>query len=314
MLALKVRKAFPFKEPDFAAFWSDTEASVYAWEKATVQEALNDAGLNYRAQVVPETFVRPQGKDGLRLVPMLDGFEGQFWKNGFPQVSRWWPAQPSAYEWANFARVCGMAPDAAEAAAESTSLEFLEKPWTEGELSFNDLSAVLQSRKVMAIAATAIACPFLMLGTEIAITSIAEGSVRQNIASLSQANQAIRRDRAAAYDNLDAIEEFIQVDAYPPQINVLARAMAIFAEAGSLRILSWSFDRGNLEIIARGGGQQIDPTTFITAFERDELFENVGGTLVGPERDLQLRLAVTTRQAANAAKVETAAKTESAAK
>jgi hypothetical protein len=291
-LDLHVRKSFPFKDPEFAAFWNGAEATVYAWDRASIHAALEDAGVPRSTQVLPETFVRDRGNNGTRVVAMLEGFEGQVWKNGFLTASRWWPTPPGEDEWSMFLRSTGIAPSGVHTQRQPLALPVLERPWTEGTFSIDDLFQVLQTRRAAAIIVTAALCPFILVGTSIAVMSMAEANVRADIAALAEANKGIRADRAAAFKNLEAIEVFLALNTYPAHVSALNTALTLLGPSG-VRIVSWSFDRGNLEIIVRGA-QELDPTAYITMFERDETFEGVGGTLVGQDRDLQLRMSLTT--------------------
>jgi|GEM_PF-2798862 len=290
-LDLMVRKAFPYKNPQFAAAWKGNQASVYAWDGTMVHEAQIAAGAPRQIAVVPETFIRAQGADGARLCRMLDGVEGQYWNGGFLQASRWWPATPNAGEWLRFLRAIGATPDAGETEPGVIDAPVLERPWTEGTFSFEDWSSLLQSRRAMAVAAAAAVCPFVFLGGQIAVLSITERGLQAERAELDKANRSIRADRAKAYENLDAIEELSRLDEYPAQVQILSTAMTLLTNTGAPRVLSWSYDRGNLELVLRGN-QDLDPTAFITLFERDSHFENASGTLIGQDRDLQLRMNV----------------------
>lgn len=291
---LQVRKAFPLREPAFAAYWRGNEATVYAWDKAGVAQALEEAGLPAGTQVVPETFMRPRGADGVRIAAMLDGFEGQYWANGFLRASRWWPRLPSGGEWGIFMRSLGIAPEAQATPVVPSEQEFLERPWTEGTFSLDDWSSLLQSRRVVVAAATAAVCPFVLLGAHMAVLSVTESTVRAELAKLDAANRGIRQERAEAYRNLDAVEDYLKLDTYPPHVQVLNTAITLLANTGAPRIVSWNYDRGNLEIIARSD-HDLDPTAYIKLFETDDAFENVSGTFVGQERDLQLRMTVAPR-------------------
>ena len=292
-LDLHVRKSFPFKDPDFAAFWRGPDATVYAWDKAPIRAALDEAGVPRSTQVMPETFVRERGSDGARVVEMLEGFEGQVWKDGFLAASRWWPRPPVDEEWTMFLRSTGIAPSGENTTRMPQNYPLLERPWTEGAFSIDEFIQTLQTRRVAAIIATAALGPFVLAGTSIGVMSMAEANVRANISALAEANKGIRLDRAAAYTNLEAIEVFQTLDTYPAHVAALSNALTLLQPFGA-RVVSWSFDRGNLEIILRGSNE-LDPTAYITMFERDAMFEGVGGTLVGQDRDLQLRMALTKR-------------------
>ena len=292
-LDLHVRKSFPFKDPDFAAFWRGPDATVYAWDRAPIRAAIVDAGVPRSTQVIPETFVRERGSNGARVVEMLEGYEGQVWKDGFLAASRWWPKSPIEEEWTMFLRSTGIAPSAENIACAPQIFPLLERPWTEGTFSIDEFIQTLQTRRVAAIIATAALGPFVLAGTSIGVMSMAEANVRANISALAEANKGIRLDRAAAYTNLEEIEVFQGLDTYPAHVAALSSALTLL-ETFRVQIVSWSFDRGNLEIILRGKNE-LDPTAYITMFERDAMFEGVGGTLVGQDRDLQLRMALTKR-------------------
>jgi hypothetical protein len=194
--------------------------------------------------------------------------------------------------------LAGQAADPLEAPPRPTQIDFLERPWTEGVFSLEEIAQFLQTRRAMGMAAALVLCPFVLLGTEIAVTGAATSRIRAELASLADANQDLRRDRAAAYDNVAAIEDFIKLDPFPHQVDVLGNALTLL-KPSNVRVLSWSFDRGSLEIIVRGA-QELDPTAYITMFERDPFYEGVSGTLVGQERDLQLRMTVTPRASSGA--------------
>jgi hypothetical protein len=286
-LDLQVRKSFPFKQPGFAVQWQGQAASVYAWDSETLRAAQDEAGVPHGTQVVPETFMRPRHDNGARLAAMLDGVEGQIWADGFLRATRWWPEPPAADDWRKFLRASGL--QATDSEPVPAELAFTERPWTEGAFSLDDWSWLMKSPRALAAAATAALCPFVLIGAQITAVSITEARIQGEIQSLSAANQDVRKDRAAAYANLDAVEDILDLDPYPAQAEVLSTAITHLANAGAPKILSWNFDRGNLEVILRGA-QDLDPTAYITLFERDTGFEGVSGTFVGQERDLQLRM------------------------
>jgi hypothetical protein len=295
-----VRKSFPFKQPAFSAVWLGNEASVYAWEDSIVREAQDNAGAPRGAVVVPETFIRSPGQDGARLTAMLDGVEGQYWTKGFLRSSRWWPDVPDHIEWRKFLRSVGFVTTEDNELPTALELPILDRPWSEGTFSFDDWSSLLQSRRVQAVAATAALCPFVFLAGQITVLSFSENALATESASLTKASQSVRADRAAAYENLDAIEALLALDEYPAHVSILSAAMTLLANTGNPQVVSWAFDRGNVELVLRSG-IDLDPTTYITLLERDPRFESVSGTLVGQDRHLQLRMTVTKLKTSQAA-------------
>jgi hypothetical protein len=293
-IELQVRKAFPFRNPDFALMWQGQEASVYAWERGMVSDAQAGKGIPRGSDVVPETLMRQPGENGPRLVKCLEGYEAQYWTNGFLKASRWWPTLPTSVDWARFERSSGLPALTPDSCPSPVELAMLERPWTEGAFSISDWSSLLKSRNVVAALATAAICPFIFFGVQYAVLSAAEARARAELADLDSKNKSVRVDRSEAYANLEAIEDYLRLDEFPPQAEVLTKAITMLAQSGAPKILSWGFDRGNLELILRSG-PNLDATAYITLFERDDYFENVSGTLTGQERDLQLRMTLTSK-------------------
>ncbi|MBL8629650.1 MAG: hypothetical protein JNM81_08485 [Rhodospirillaceae bacterium] len=294
-LKLQVTKLFPFTSPGYAVISQGRQASIYAWDQAAVAAEIKAQGLPANTAVVPETFIRSQGADGLTLVKMLEGVEGQFWKNGFLVATRWWPGRPSPFEWKQFARSVGGVSQTGDDVPEPVAHVLLDRPWIETPFSLDQISSVLQSARAIQFMATAAVCVLLFVFAQAAVLALREGQVVSEIKALRAANKEFGQNRAQAFSNLDDIKSILALDIYPPQIDVIYAALALL-QPRDVRVMSWSFDRGNLDITVRGK-QQLDPTAFITLFERDDKFQGVSGTLGGPERDLQLKMTVEPKQA-----------------
>lgn len=54
----------------------------------------------------PESLLREAQPDGVVLLKCLEGFEGQAWRGGVLNTSRWWPHLPGEMEWLAFVRQC----------------------------------------------------------------------------------------------------------------------------------------------------------------------------------------------------------------
>ncbi|HLO96373.1 MAG TPA: hypothetical protein VK195_18850 [Burkholderiaceae bacterium] len=80
----------------------DSHAQAYACDATALPEDLPASTSCW-----PEVALRAIGEDGLRLVRCLKGVEGQSWKSGRLEHSRWWAEPPSANEWMAFARAAG---------------------------------------------------------------------------------------------------------------------------------------------------------------------------------------------------------------
>ncbi len=226
---------------------------------------------------------------------MLEGYEGQYWANQFLLATRWWPSVPQGPEWQQFARASGASDASSHIVPEPQTLGFLDRPWIENAFSLDQLSTVLHSARALKAAAVVAVCLLLLIMSQVTVVAFKERAVSDELKALRAANKEFGQNRAQAFSNLDEINSLLALDVYPPQIDILNAALAILGPADA-RILSWSYDRGNLDIVVRGK-RELDPTAFITLFERDERFQGVSGTLVGQDRDLQLKMALEPRRA-----------------
>lgn len=293
-LRLQVKKAFPFVEPGFIVVRKDRQASIYAWDQSVVSAELRTHGLSLSTEIIPETLIRERADDELRIVAMLEGFEGQYWKGGFLSATRWWALQPSPLEWRQFARLTGTNDLYDGGVPTPIELTLLERPWIEDAFSLGQVAALFQTARAAQVAITTVLCALVFILSQTGLISLQEARVKTEILKLRAANKEFGQNRSAAYSNLDEITGLLALDSYPPQIDVLYAALAILGPAEA-RVLSWSFDRGNLDVVVRGK-REFDPTTFITLFERDDRFQGVSGTLIGQERDLQLKMTVEPQQ------------------
>ena len=265
---------------------------MYAWDRVRAESDISAAGHTPRRfKVWPETFMREPREDGARLAAVADGYEGQFWSQGFLTFTRWWQDIPSQRDWTVFLRAAGIdLGSAAQTVPEPEKSEFLSTPWTTNTTSADDLWSLLQTERIAAIAAVVIAVPFLyMIGQAIAI-SIATSQTNAAIDDLTGTNQTVRVSRNEALTNLDNIEAYLSLEVFPPQYEVVASASRILQGRG-LTIVEWVYDNGTLELLL-DSSSSLDSTFFIEAFEREGLFSDVSGTSGVQQQSLRLSMQV----------------------
>jgi hypothetical protein len=296
-LTLLVRKWSPYPSTGFAAHWSGRRANVYAWDAAQATAAISAAGLNpARCAIWPETFMREPLQNGARLAVMADGLEGQVWRDGFLAVTRWWPTPPAIRDWIAFLRSAGV--DLTQETGTNpapVALPILDTPWTVGATPITDFWSLLQNDRAAAIAAAVVAVPFLYLIGEGLVIGTAHGRLAVTMATLSEANKSVRADRADAVNDLDAVNQYLALEPYPSQFEVIAAAARILRDK-ELSVAEWTYDSGNLELVVQGKNP-IDATFFIGAFERDPLFSGVTGSSENQELALRMRMKVTPKAA-----------------
>jgi len=295
-LALLVRKWSPFVSSQFAVQWAGHRACVYAWDDDAVAAAIVASDQDVaRCTVWPETFFRPPLADGVRLAQMLDGVEGQIWRDGLLTATRWWPSSPTQHEWAIFLRAAGA--DLTRASLNippATQSELLPQPWTTVSAPITDLWSLFQNERAAAVAAAVVAVPFLYYLSQAAVLMMATMRVESSIADMAAANQSIRSDRAAAFTNLNSVESYLGLEAFPSQFQTLNVVTALLRDS-KVNIAEWTFDAGQLQLLLQAD-RPLEAPFFIEMFERDAYFSNVSGTVGNQQRDLRLSMQLEPQQ------------------
>jgi len=292
LLRVQVRRWAPFPNAKYVAQWSGNRASVYAWNDDEVRQAISDAGLSERRAVVyPEAFVRSPMQNGARLVPAIEGFEAQVWQEGFLAFSRWWPHQPSQLEWTLFLRSAGVSSDHQRSAApEPATADFLDSPWIRQDGYLGGSWSVLEDPRYAIAGAALLATPFIYLGTEYITLAVSNTRVQSQIETLSAETQGIRKIRSEAITNLDEIEDFLSLEIYPSQFEILTMSLGLLQPL-NVKIPEWTYDVGSLSITLRPQ-KDVDPSFLITTFEKVGFFANVTASRVGQDGHIRMRMDV----------------------
>jgi 5-methylcytosine-specific restriction endonuclease McrA len=296
MLRVQVRRWAPFPNVNYIAQWAGNRVSVFAWDDDEIKKAIADAGFNERrCTVCPETFIRSPLQNGTRLIAAIEGFEAQVWQDGFLAFSRWWPHKPGRSEWDMFLRTAaqplnehgGAVPDPAPA-------PFLEVPWNRQRGSLNMAWTLLEDPRYAAGLAALVAAPFIYIGVEYVTLAVAQARVENSREALSVQTQGIRKLRSEAIANLDEIEDYLSLEVYPSQFEILSTALGLVQNL-NVKIPEWTYDVGALSFSLRAD-QNIDATFLITAFEKSGAFTNVTATRVGQEGLVRMNMDVVPRQ------------------
>ena len=296
LLRVQVRRWAPFPNVKYVAHWADNRASVYAWNDDKVKKEIAEAGFNERRCVVyPETFMRAPLQNGVRLVAAIEGFEAQVWRDGFLAFSRWWPQKPTQLEWNMFLRSSGMRLEQDSAGVpEPDPAPFLESPWIRQEGHLGGPLAMLEDpRYAMAIGAL-VAAPFIYLSAQFLTLAISDARVKHAMETLSVKTQGIRKLRTEAIANLDEVEDYLSLEIYPSQFEIMTVALGLL-KGLNVKLLEWTYDVGSLSFTLRSE-RDIEATVIITSFEKSGAFANVSASRSGQERQLTMRMDVLPKQ------------------
>ena len=228
LLRVQVRRWAPFANVGYVAHWSANRACVYAWNEDEVKATIAEAGLSERrALLYPEAFMREPLQDGLRLVAAVEGYEAQVWREGFLAFSRWWPVMPTRLEWEMFVRSAGAPLDEHRFVPEPSPAPFLDAPWTRQEGLLGAPMVILDDPRYALAIGVLVAAPFAYLAAEYLTLAVANARVNNRMETLSVETQGIRKVRSDALANLDEIEDYLSLEVYPSQFQVLTTALAL---------------------------------------------------------------------------------------
>lgn len=134
-VALAVRRAAPFADPDFDVLWLHDHAATWYWSRERVMSLVEgDRGVRFRAESVFRGNVPAADTEQILALDVQAatgehftvGTEARVWRRGRLLASRWWPQAPSPAEWAVFARGAGL--ESADTPPEVEASAILEKP------------------------------------------------------------------------------------------------------------------------------------------------------------------------------------------
>lgn len=108
-VALAVRQAAPYHDPEFDCSWLGDFAAVWYWSRGRVSALI--PGTNGRASFVSESsHIGSVEDDAIQVFALASGFEGRVWRGRRLVANRWWATQPLGTPWQAFIRGAGLPP------------------------------------------------------------------------------------------------------------------------------------------------------------------------------------------------------------
>lgn len=258
--------------------WSGPVAHVWVWDGGNGREAGGESEFAW----IPETLLRPAPVgDGVRLLRMVEGVEGQHWQHGVLRASRWWAAAPAADAWGRFMRGCGLPADAGVPEPEDTG--WAPRPWAGQGLRLPASPARLEGLAwkgalglllVLAGWQLAAALTWFVARERQEATLV---SLRAQAAPLLEARERAEAARAMldAYRGLAA--EGMSDHA------LMADVAAGLPEDG--RLSGWQRDRERLQAVVRSS--EADPRLYVSAYQASAV---LGEASAAPGRDGTMQL------------------------
>ena len=248
--------------------WTDGIAHFWFW----------DAPPELRADVegrwLPETLLlKPPMTDGVRLVELVRGVEGQFWRGGVLAGSQWWDDVPGEEAWLRFARAAGLDPVGVAAQPEPVHLAWSAQPWGEVSLA-QRLAGVFDEKLAWLLLFSALAAG---LGWQLASLYRWQDAGTQLAVRVERVRTEVNPLLAARERAETAQAELARLQALRPLADDyrLMAGVARHLPAGGV-LLSWQREAGKLQVRLRS--EQTDPRAFVAAFEGEPELSGVAVT------------------------------------
>jgi len=280
-LDLAVRQSTTHVDNRFACRWQGGVAHV--WTPREPVSLTDDWRLVAESSLMPE----PQ-EDGVRLVALREGVEGQSWSAGDLAVSRWWPRVPAQADWHRFLRAAGL-PVGGDV-PEIRKLAPMAMPWgiDHGRLRWSESQIETAVWRSVAVVVGAV------LGWQLF------ASMAWNAATFLQEYRldAVRADsapRIAAREQAESAKQRLvalhgQI-AVPSDIELIAEVRR--AIPSTARLQSWVREADRLRVELQDAGD--DPRPIVQAFSGHPLLGSVVANPLGTGR-MQLDVELDTRQ------------------
>jgi len=250
------------------------------------------------ARYRPETLLRQPITNGIRLIAVEPGIEGQVWESGSLVASRWWRAQPSPTDWQLFMRGAKR-----DESLVGTPMPHVEVPPIVNDLPAFDLTrdrlarSLSPARLLAAVGLVALG-GLTYLGSQLAWTGAGNARLASRIDTLTPPAQTVLSLRRRATGELErAARSAAQQDA-----DILLRALvgidSILARAHADRPVitdpdtgeplpvrapeldSLVYEGGEL-LLSIGDGPPIDIPTLVADIEALPTLENANARAVG---------------------------------
>ncbi len=273
-LSLELVQWTPFARSEYYVGWSEQQALVWAWDADKINPAMVAQGVKRSSvSVLPETVLHPPLPAGLCLTRCQEGFEGQFWRNGLLNNSRWWPQAPSADEWLMFQRDAGLAPDTQQSQLPAPRVSQLrDRPWL-AESGAQGGSALQMERLAMALAALALLVPTLWFGTGLYKVQSALDVLSVQKAQLQSQATPIALARSDALDRASRIASLRNLAPYPEQLLLMGKVSQVLPRDNSF-LKDWDFQNGQLKFTVSAQAE-VSSTNLIGALQQTGAFSDV---------------------------------------
>ena len=247
-LHLELAQWTPFTSSNYYVGWHGQQALVWGWDADKVQQAIFAQGLKQqRTRILPETVLQTPLQDGLCLTRCHEGCEGQLWREGQLDRSRWWPQSPTQDEWLMFQRDAAVPPDEQQSQPPAPRVSPLNlQPWVNEAGSSSD-KAIQMERLIIALGILLLLIPTLWYGFSLYKVQRSAAQLHDQQAQLQREAEPIIQARDQSLDSLARINVLRALAPYPGQLALMAKIAEVLPKDKSY-LKDWDFQSGQLKI------------------------------------------------------------------
>ena len=265
LLAAKSRT--PITNPDFHFDWREDQIGVWSWDRTLIQSI-----TDFEGEVFPETVLHQPLLNGSRLVQVIDGFEGQLWRDNRLEASRWWPTEPDNTQWALFGRTARMTENEMQLPP-LTAPERLGAPISKTPFALRlEQFKAIKTKDAVSLALICMAAPTLFWSVQWVNLTLTKASLSTEVTNLSEQTAEITAARNSAQS---AATELRAYDARLNQIHPAETLSEIAVIMADFDIDLFQFEQSGLQFTASvRANSEITPDTVVLALENNALFSN----------------------------------------
>lgn len=247
-LQLELAQWTPFASSDYYVGWHGQQALVWGWDADQATQAIVAQGLKpQRVRILPESVLQTPLQNGLCLTRCHEGYEGQLWREGQLERSRWWPQLPAQDEWLMFQRDAAVSPNEQQSQPPAPRAVVLDaQPWVNGAGSSGDKAMQLE-RLIIALVILLLLLPTFWYGFALYKAQHSVAQLHDQQAQLQRDAEPIIQARSQALDHLARIDALRALAPYPRQLELMAKIAEALPKDNSY-LKDWDFQAGQLKI------------------------------------------------------------------
>lgn len=248
-------------------------------------------GVSGQAWVAESLLAPLPSADGVRLLAMAAGVEGQVWRNGQLMVSQWWPAIPDDVAQGRFLRAAGFDDDMPFPEVET--FQWQRETWAEQPRSWLPGTVDAQERLAWVGAAAVVA---LIAGGQIASVArwqYASTEMAERLEATRAEVAPVLAARERAESASSEAQALLALQAGGSDYELMSRVVMALPEGVELG--SWRREPERIIAIVKNG--PADPRLFVSTFVGKPPLDDVSASPVGAGMQLTFALAERSEEA-----------------